>query len=174
MKLFLPCLLVIVSFSMPCCGQKDKKETASPFQSLIPEKPTDWVADLEKIFTPVQVAHLDSIINSHEAQSTNEIAIVTLQLDSFKITTPEDFNSFSLALFNQWGIGKKDKQNGIGILISTNLRQTRIEVGYGLESKLTDEEAEKIINTIILPDFKNAAYFTGTLHGLKAILKEIE
>jgi uncharacterized protein len=72
------------------------------------------------------------------------------------------------------GVGKKDKYNGIGILISINLRKIRIEVGYGLESKLTDEEAKKIVDTIIIPEFKNGNYYLGTLYGLKAILKEIE
>ena len=174
MKLLLSYLLIIFSLSLPCCGQKDKKEPISPYQPLIPEKSLGWVSDFEKVFTPDEGVYFDSIINNHEVQTTNEIALVTLPLDSFQVKTPEDFDNFSLSLFRQWGIGKKDKKNGIGILISINLRKIRIEVGYGLELKLTDEEAQKIIDTIILPEFKKGAYYAGTLNGLMSVLKEIE
>ena len=59
------------------------------------------------------------------------------------INTFEEFSDFSFTLFNRWGIGKKEKQNGIGILISTNLRKIRIETGIGLIGKLTDRGSKK-------------------------------
>lgn len=154
--------------------QKKNSKDTLPARSIIPEKPIGWISDFDRVFTLNEAAYLDSLINNHEIQTTNEIALVTLQLDSFQIKTPEDFDKFSLTLFKRWGVGKKDKNNGIGILISINLRKIRIEVGYGLESKLTDVEAKKIIDTIIIPEFKNGNYYLGTLYGLKAILKEIE
>jgi len=132
------------------------------------------VSDFDKIFTIDEAVRLDSIINAHEVKTTNEIAIVTLSLDSFQIKTPKDFDKFSLSLFKKWGVGKKDKNNGIGILISTNLKKIRIEVGLGLESKLTDQEAKKIIDLIILPEFKNGNYYIGVLKGLQQVFIEIE
>jgi uncharacterized protein len=173
-KIFLSYLLTLFSISLTCCGQKDKKVPTPSYHSLIPEKPIGWVSDFEKIFTIEQAFYLDSIINRHEVETTNEIALVTLLLDSFQIKTPEDFGKVSLTLFKQWGIGKKDKKNGIGILISNKLRKIRIEIGYGLVSKLTDEESQKIIDAIILPEFKKDNYYAGVLNGLQAILKEIE
>jgi uncharacterized protein len=176
MKQSLLYVLLIFSFSMPGCGQKDKKEQATNqvVNPVIPDKPIGWVSDFEKIFSPAEIASLDSIISEHEVKTTNEIAIVTFPLDTFGIKTPEDFDKFSLSLFQQWGIGKKDKNNGIGILLSIQLRKIRIEVGYGLEAKLTNEEAQEIINTIILPEIKKGKYYTGILSGLKAILEEIK
>jgi uncharacterized protein len=174
-KFFLLCFIIAVSHS--CFSQEKVKDTASDTissKSLIPERPTGWVSDFENIFKPEERFILDSLINSHELKYSNEIAIVTLTLDSTLINTSEEFDDFSLALFNQWGVGKKEKKNGIGILISTNLRKIRIDTGPGLTEKLTDEEAKNIIDTIIIPEFKKGAYYTGTLHGLKAILNEIE
>jgi uncharacterized protein len=174
-KFFL--LYFIIVLSQPCLGQKIVKENSkdtTPAKSQIPQRTTGWVADFENIFTPEERYILDSLINSHELKYSHEVAIVTLSLDSTLINTSEEFADFSFTLFNQWGIGKKEKQNGIGILISTNLRKIRIETGMGLTGKLTDEEAKKIIDTIIIPEFKNGAYYQGTLYGLRAILKEIE
>jgi uncharacterized protein len=174
-KFFLLCFTIILSLS--CFSQKEEKENSKdtiPARSSIPERPTGWVSDFENIFTPEERFVLDSLINSQEEKNSNEVAIVTLTLDSMLVNTFEEFADFSMTLFNQWGIGKKEKQNGIGILISTNLRKIRIETGPGLIEKLTDEEAQNIIDTIILPEFKKGAYYAGTLNGLKAILNEIE
>jgi len=175
LKFFLFCFIIVLS--RPCLSQEKVKVNAKdtiPSNSLIPERPTSRVSDFENIFTVDESFVLDSLINVQEEKNSNEIAIITLRLDSTDINTSEEFDDFSLTLFNQWGIGKKEKNNGIGILISTNLRKIRIETGRGLIEKLTDEEAKKIIDTIIIPEFKKGAYYTGTLHGLKAILKEIE
>ena len=76
-------------------------------------------------------------------------------------------------MFNAWGIGEKGKNNGIGVHMSPNLKMIRIEIGYGLNIKLTDEEAKQIIDRIIIPEFKNGNYFIGISKGLKAIFNEI-
>ncbi|MBC7874153.1 MAG: TPM domain-containing protein [Ferruginibacter sp.] len=170
-------LVIIISLSFPCCGQKkDKKDqpSASVNNPGFPKKPIGWVSDFDSVFTPAQAVYLDSLMNAHEVQTTNEIAVVTLQPGSYQIITPGDFDAFAFSLFKEWGIGKKDKNNGIGILVSVDLRKIRIEVGKGLALKLTDEEAKNIIDTIIVPEFKKGNYFTGILSGLRVIFKEIE
>ncbi|HEV7783677.1 MAG TPA: TPM domain-containing protein [Chitinophagaceae bacterium] len=179
MKNILSCLLIVSSLTLTCCGQgdkKDKKEKEQPAAPVrgIPERPLGWVSDFEKVFTPEQINFLDSIIGKHEKETTNEIAIVTYQPDSTQLEEAGSFDKFSLALFNQWGIGKKEKQNGLGILVSVNLRKVRIEPGYGLESKLTSMEAKQIIDSIMLPAFKNNEYFNGVVKALEAIMKEIK
>ena len=174
----LDCILLILFF-FPCCGQVDsiKKETEERdriFGSLIPAKAIGWTSDFDNVFTKQEIIYLDSIIGKHEEQTSNEVAVVTLQLDSTSIKSSKDFDEFSLALFRKWGVGKKEKNNGIGILFSRNLRKVRIEVGYGLESKLTNQEAKNIIDTIIVPEFKKSNYFGGIANALKEIIKEIE
>jgi uncharacterized protein len=174
-KFFL--LFSIIAVSQTCFSQEKVKVTARdtiPSKSLIPDEATGWVSDFENIYTAKERIILDSLINAQEEKNSIEIAIVTLTLDSNLITSPDDFDDFAGRFFNGWGVGKKEKNNGIGILISTNLRKISIETGTGLTAKLTDVEAQNIIDTIIIPAFKKGAYYTGTLHGLKAILKEIE
>lgn len=113
---------------------------------------------------------MDSIIDKFEKETTNEIAIVTI--DS-SWTTKESFDSLTLAIARNWGVGKKDKNNGILIGISTGLRKIRIQNGYGIEAILTDAETKKIINDIIIPEFKKGNYFEGTKSGLLALMQKV-
>ncbi len=171
---------IFLLLAISACGQKDNSKKKEPttetktFEHLIPGKPQGWISDFEHVFTPDEIKTLDSLITQHKKETSNEIAVVTLSLDSTIIRTINDFEQFSLALFKAWGVGEKNKNNGVGILLSTQLRKVRIEVGYGLENKLMDDEAKKIIDEIMLPHFKNGDYFTGIKAGLEAVLKEIE
>ena len=175
MKCLLPYFFLLTLFSFSCKGQRDKKEPAdSVFSKLIPEKPLGYTSDFENVFSVSQISFLDSIIQVHEKETTNQLAVVTLGLDSATIKSGADFDRFSLLLFRTWGVGQKEKNNGIGILICPKLRKIRIETGYGLNDKLTDSEAKKIIDAIIIPEFKKGDYFTGITNGLLAIFEEIK
>lgn len=133
-------------------------------------KPLGWTSDYEKIFTKEQINELDSIIADFEKQSSNEIAIISI--DS-SWTTIEKFDNLTISIGEFWGVGKKDINNGIVIGISKGLRKIRISNGYGIEEKLTDEETKKIINDIIIPYFKKGMYFEGIKKGLSSIMQEI-
>ena len=159
--------LVFIASSVGC-SQSGK------IKRLIPARPTGWVSDFEKNFTDEQVQFLDSMIRKHESETANEIAVVTLALDTVSIQSEKEFDQFSLTLFNKWGIGKKEKNNGVGIIFSGKLRKLRIQVGKGMESKLTNAEAKFIIDSLIIPEFKTSNYFQGILKGLQAVMNEIE
>lgn len=161
---------ILILFIVTSAGFSQESE----IKKLIPAKPIGWVSDFEKVFTDEQIKTLDSIIAKHEEESGNEIAIITLALDSVTIKSVNDFEQFTLRLFNQWGIGKKEKNNGVAIIISQKLKKIRIEVGHGLESKLTNTKAKTIIDSSIIPEFKRSNYFEGTWKGLLEIIKEIQ
>ena len=143
-------------------------------EKLIPKEPIGWVSDFENVFTPSQIQILDSIILDHSLEKGNQVAIVTLSLDSVSINSLEEFEKLSLSLFNQWGIGQKGLNNGVAIIFCRNLRMIRIEVGRGLEIKLTNNDAKLIIDNIIIPEFRRANYYEGVLQGLQQIIKEIQ
>jgi uncharacterized protein len=172
-------LYVLFGASLCCnsCAEKNKKNDEKkndPVNFTQPKKSIDRVSDFKNILTAEQVDILDATLAKHDADAGNEIAIIILDPDPNIIKTGEDFNAYSLALFNKWEIGKKRKNNGIGILLCPNLRRVRIEVGYGLESKLTNDEAKAIIDSVMLPSFKNADYYKGLSSGLAAIINEIK
>ncbi len=146
------------------------KFALSTYKFHFSEKPLGWTSDFEHIFSSDQINELDSIISKFEKETTNEIAIVTI--DS-SWTTKETFDSLILKVGNDWGIGKKDINNGIVIGISTGLRRIRISNGYGIEAKLTDAETKKILEDLIIPEFKKGNYFEGTKNGLLALIQKV-
>jgi uncharacterized protein len=74
---------------------------------------------------------------------------------------------------NKWGVGKKNMDNGVGIIFSVKRRMVRIEVGSGLSHLLTDDESLQIINTRILPEFKKGNYYKGVSDALASIIRNI-
>jgi uncharacterized protein len=124
--------------------------------------PVGHVNDFESILTPEQRNELDSIANNWREKTTNEIAIVTI--DSIQPYT--SFVKFAADLGNYWGIGKDDKDNGLLIVVSKNLREMRIAAGYGTEKILTDSILTTIIETTMLPHFRNGEYYEGIKAGM--------
>ena len=161
-------ILIFLFISVTVLGQTNK------FKKLIPAAPTGWISDFEKNFSAEQLNILDSIISLHERETSNEIAIVTVEIDTTIIRTLDEFREFVVELANEWGVGKHEKDNGIAIVFSKKLRMIRIEIGDGLTAKLTDDEAKAIIDNLIIPEFKKANYFDGILKGLSEIIKEIQ
>ncbi len=144
---------------------QDDKNTDYKFPDYV-----GFVNDCEEIFTQDQIKELNDIISKHEKQTTNEIAILTIT--SFE--PYETLFDYSLDLADYWRIGNKDKNNGVAIVFGQKIRQIRIQVGYGLENKLKDEEASIIIEKIIIPEFKKGDFYAGIKNGLIAIINEIE
>ncbi len=69
----------------------------------------------------------------------------------------------------QWGIGQADKDNGILILLAKNDRKIDINTGYGIEYRISDRDAERIINRVMIPEFKTGNYYAGLNKGSDAI-----
>ena len=75
---------------------------------------------------------------AHEKITTNEIALVTTP----DYGTDSTLERFALNFGNKYGIGKKEKNNGVLIVFTNAIRQTRISTGYGTEKVLKDEIAK--------------------------------
>lgn len=99
-------------------------------------------------------------------ESTDSTQIVVLTIPSLEGDSLEDF---SIRVVEQWQIGQKAKDNGVLLLVSKNDRKIRIEVGYGLEGKLTDLVSGRIIRNIMVPQFKMGNYDQGIIDGASAI-----
>ncbi|HPI03686.1 MAG TPA: TPM domain-containing protein [Candidatus Goldiibacteriota bacterium] len=122
-------------------------------------KPTGWVNDFAGIMDQASVQKIETLINSLNQQTTAEIAVVIIQS-----LEGNDLNDFTNTLFEQWGVGKKGKDNGIMLLVALSERQVRIEVGYGLEGAVTDGMAGSIIREVIAPAFRQSDY-SGGIYG---------
>ena len=96
--------------------------------------------------------------------------IVVVIVNSLDGKTIEEY---ATELFREFGIGDKEKNNGVLLLCSTGDRMFRIEVGYGLEGALPDGKTGRIQDQYIIPYLKNNNYDEGIKNGFSAILEEV-
>ncbi len=103
-----------------------------------------------------------------QAQSGAQIVVVT-------VATLEDvpISEYALQLFRDWGIGDKNKNNGVLVLVALKERRTRIEVGYGLEGRLPDGKTGRILDEKLLPNFAKGNYDAGIISTYNALLEEV-
>ena len=125
---------------------------------------TGRVVDDADLLSASDIAELDAGLKALEDKSSDQVVVVTLpSLQGFTI---EDFG---YQLGRHWGIGTKEKDNGVLLIVAPNERKVRIEVGRGLEPLLTDAMSNVIINGAILPRFRSGDYAGGIKEGVKGI-----
>jgi uncharacterized protein len=96
-------------------------------------RPTGYVNDFAGVLDSNTIAQLDNLCQQVDEKAHAQIAVVTV-----KSLDGSDIESYASALFKQWGIGSKATDHGVLILLATEDRQYRFEVGYGLEPILPD------------------------------------
>lgn len=128
------------------------------------------VSDMADLLSDGDEYRLNQMIYDHEVKSGNEIAIVTVRRTEVS-TTPKDF---ATELFNEWGIGKAEKNNGLLFFVSQGDRRVEIETGYGLEASLPDAEIGSILRRWVTPEFKQGNFNKGIEQGTKALIANLE
>jgi len=159
-------LIVVLFISVSAIAQIDK---------LLPDpkSPPTLYSDFTKagnFITPEQKDFLERKLVSYDDSTSNQIAIVIVDdLHDYEA------NEYATALGRKWGIGGKEFNNGILILISTGggdgNRDAYIATGYGLEGAIPDITAKSILNNSLIPNFKNGDYFRGLNESVDAIIK---
>jgi len=103
-------------------------------------------------------------LKNHELLTTNQVVVLTMQ--SLEGESIEDFAN---KVFNEWKLGQKGKDNGILVVVVPDERKMRIEVGYGLDGLLPDLLTGRIIDNIMVPEFRSGNYDAGVTRGVDAI-----
>ncbi len=135
------------------------------FAYTSPGKPTGLVNDFAGMLAPSEVEGIEAKLSAFEKETGNEIAVVTVQN-----LGGDTVENFAEKFFKEWGIGKKNKDNGVLLLISRDDREMRIEVGYGLEGALTDAESFWILNKELAPAFRDGKYYDGISAAIDKII----
>ena len=127
------------------------------------------ITDNAEILSQTMRRSLTDLLKAHEDSTGNQIAVLT-------VTTlgGESIEEYATAVFDAWKLGQKGKDNGVLIIVAPSERRMRIEVGYGLEAKLTDLLAGRIIRNIMTPRFKAGDYDGGVKEGVKAVITALE
>ena len=131
-------------------------------------KNTGYVNDLAGLISSATELKIENFLRGFEASDSTQLVVLTV--DSLQ---GEALEEYSLKVAENWGIGQKGKDNGALLLIAKQERKIRIEVGYGLEGKLTDLLAGRIIDNDITPHFKAGDYEGGVVAGITGMAEAV-
>jgi uncharacterized protein len=131
-----------------------------------------YVNDFAAVLADSDETYLEDYLRTLERDTSAEVAIATVaSLDGMTI------EEYANRLFADWGIGKKERDNGVLLLVSIRDRAVRIEVGYGLEPILPDGRVGEIIRTVVIPEFRAGNYPRGigqAIDRIATIIRERE
>jgi uncharacterized protein len=148
---------------------KNKSTDTSKVAVTFPE-PIGWVNDFEEVLDSATEAHLTKLIVDHNKKTSNQISIITIS----SILPYTYLSDYAKDLSNAWGVGEKDKNNGVTIIYSKALHEVRIATGLGIEKKLTDEMCNKVVDELMIPPFKKGDYGKGLIDGVTELIRILE
>lgn len=141
-------------------------------EKAIPEpmQPRRLVNDFVNLLTHDQQEQLERKLVAYDDSTSNQVAIVIV-----KDLKGYDASEYATALGRKWGVGNKDFNNGVVILISTGggegNRDVFIAPGYGLEGAIPDITAGHIVDNAIIPNFRQGNYYRGLDEATDDIIK---
>ena len=148
-------ILLIVLFTLLC----------SPlFGQRLPE-PVGFVNDFAGVVDSASRERMEGIAAAVREKTGAEIAVATVDT----IRPYGSIEEYSIDLATTWGIGKKEEDTGVLILLAMEERRIRLEVGYGLEGAIPDGLAGEIIDQSMLPSLRRGEYGVGLLRGVEAV-----
>lgn len=125
---------------------------------------TGRVVDVADLLAPAAETRIVADLARLEAVARDQLIVVTLPS-----LNGRPIEEVGLELGRAWGIGRRELDNGVILLVAPNERQVRIEVGTGLEALLTNERASLIIRRDLLPAFRANRFEAGIGAGVSAI-----
>jgi uncharacterized protein len=143
--------------------------TGSPALADIPAPPAGAVLDQAGIIPDAEEAALETRLREYNRRTGRAVVVATLSsLDG------EDIATYGTRLGHTWGVGGKETDQGLILLVAPNERKVRIEVGYGLEAFMPDVLAGRIIRETITPRFKAGDMVGGINAGIDAVTTQLD
>ena len=153
-KLFI--LLILFTISLNC------------FSATEYPKAYNFINDFSNVIDDGLEKELNTLSKNLKDKTGAEIVVAVV-----KSLDGQEVEEYANNLFRTWKIGDKEKNNGVLLLVSTDDRKIKIEVGYGLEGALNDGKTGAILDNYIVPYLKRNDYSSGIRNGYYAIFKEI-
>ncbi len=135
----------------------------------IPERPDCLVSDYANVLNATQLQDMEKRLRDLDDSTGNQIVVVTLNdLEGY------DIADYATQLGRKWGVGHKDKNNGVVIVVKIKTQlskgQAFIAPGYGLEGALPDATCKHIVEREMIPKFKENDYCGGINAALDVII----
>jgi len=127
------------------------------------------VTDLSATLSADQLTSLNNALRAFEERKGSQVAVLIVPT-----TKPESIEQYGIRVADRWKIGRDKADDGAILLVVRDDRAVRIEVGYGLEGVLTDATANRIIDEVIVPRFRQNDLDGGIVAGVDSIMKVID
>lgn len=151
----------VLAFAQPGFNPDDLLKPRTGKQTL--------VNDFANILTPDQKQALENKLVALDDSTSTQISVVIVPTIGDR-----SISDFNVELGRAWGVGGKQNNNGVVLLIAKEDRKLDITVGYGLEGALPDVTSKSIIDDIIVPNFKGEDYYRGIDQGTDAIIAAVK
>ena len=134
----------------------------------IPPPPDHRINDYAGVLSADDRARLEDTLRARARESSNQVVVAI-----FRSLQGESLEDYSIRLAQAWRVGQKGLDNGVIFLVFVDDRKMRLEVGYGLEPKLTDALSSQILRQAVAPRFREGKVAEGIAAGLDAIEQAI-
>jgi len=143
---------------------------ASPVLAEDDDYPTlkYWVTDNANVLLIGEELDIEALCVEVFEEKGAEIAVLTVNT-----TAPDDISMYALRTFEKSALGQEGKDDGLLVMVSTDDRGWRIEVGYGLEGVLPDSMVGSIADTYLVPDLERGDYYSGLLYTVAFLGRQI-
>jgi uncharacterized protein len=128
-----------------------------------------YVNDYAHLLSAPQASALNQELRDFDNRTTIEVAVVTL--NSIGSDNPQDY---AISIANYWGVGKRDKNNGIIFLVAMQSHDIWIEVGPGLSGQFSDRQIQQIVDDVIIPQFRADHPDQGVINGVHSIINHFK
>lgn len=155
-------ILILLHTGLLCAGQQAWTIKQVPDPKAEPG--FNYVSNPDGVLSSSTVAEINADLKQLEDATTDQVAVVVLR--SIGKKAPRDF---AVELLRYWGVGQKEKNNGVLILLLMDQRRMEFEVGYGLEGRLTDLVSKKIQEDYMVPYAKQGNYDAAVLNGVRQV-----
>lgn len=137
----------------------------------LPEDTDFYVNDYADLLTDGQEQDLRAVLDELYTERGIEFTVLTIARMS-DYGHSGSIESFATRLFNAWGIGDADRNDGLLLLVSHLDRELRIEVGEGYGTTMNDPMA-RVIDTKIVPNFRLDEYADGIRTGVEEVIYQV-
>ncbi len=126
------------------------------------------VHDFGNILNAVERSQLENKLVAYDDSTSVQIVVVT-----FKNLEGYPIELLGNEIGEKWGVGQKEKHNGVVIVLSDEDRKVTIRGAYGIQAKMPPTIEKLIIDREMIPSFRNGDYYQGLDNGINAIQKQL-
>ena len=147
-------------------GSTENQETVTTSNVTSLPEPTNYAVDAAGVLSSEQLNNLNVLLKSYSEGYGQEIAIVIV-----KSTKPLAIEQYTIELAEKWKVGNAELDNGAIIVLATEDRKVRLEIGYGLEGNIPDSKAGRIVDEKMVPYLKSSDWYNALLYGAQGIFE---